>query len=494
MKKLCVLSALTLTACGGGGGSNTQTSTVPSSPPATTIVQEPVFFSEVKNALPSLDIYYQKTCGSSANSFLVPPIDMNKDGRKDFFIVLWCESATGAVVTGPVTNTVIALIQNSDGTYRLGNQEVFGKDFVQISGSLGELADIGIADFNNDGHEDIAFTPSLEDGRKFIIFSDGSHSWQTTPTVFLSQPSGGYIVDTVGPKGTYESIAIIKSPNGDKFASGGYIWSYKNNKWIGENIRYRLDRTSIFYDNSIATSFQEGTKFGWQIGIVDQSQNFVQTDYLHISDMKLVEVFGDVIKGNSLEYLITVDNVDYIAPAFNSICTIPGSSSGEFTIIAQFEGIKLSEKYIGQKLTWTVPGKDGNVSNGNYKTKLIALKISGSKVTKLDVPAFNQDISNGLHISCLDVNNDKQQDVALYRFGHNQEKSLVFLNTKGTFTEVPSSKLPDISTIYHGHTMMFSDMNNDGKSEIIYAPGLGYKRPYAGNYTDYQYFRAVNPL
>ena len=493
MKKLCFLSALALTACGGSGGSNTQSSSISSTPASATAVQEPVYFREVKNALPSLDIYYQKTCGSAANSFLVPPIDVNKDGRKDFFIVLWCQSETGALVTGPVKNTVVALIQNNDGTYRLGNQEVFGKDYVEITGSLGELADIGIADFNNDGKEDIAFSPSLEDGRKLVLFSDGTHSWQTTPVVFLSQPNGGYIVDTVGAKGTYESLAIIKSANGDKFVSGGYIWSYKTDKWVGELITYKLDRTSIFYDNNVTMAVTGGSKFGWQIGTI-QSQNFVQSDYLHISDSKLVEVFGDTTRGNTLEYLISVDGVDYVAPAYNSICTIPSSNSSEFTVVAEFQGIKLTEKYTGQKLEWTTPGKNGNVDNANYRTKLMAFKISGNKVSKVDVPAFNKDIVNGLHIACMDVNNDKQQDVVLYRWGHNQEKPYVYLNNNGNFTEVSLSKLPDISTAYHGHTMMFSDMNNDGKSEIIYAPGLGYKKDYAGNYTDYQYFRAENPL
>lgn len=493
MKKLCILSALSLAACGGGGGSNTQTSNVQPSPPTVTIAQEPVYFTEVKNALPSLDLYYQKTCGPSANSFLVPPIDLNKDGRKDFFIVLWCQSEIGALVTGPVKNTVVTLIQNNDGTYRLGNQEIFGRDFIEITGSLGELGDIGIGDFNNDGKEDIVFTPSLEDGRKFVIYSDGTHSWQTTPTVFLSNANGGYSVDTVGYKATYESVAVIKSPNGDKFASGGYIWSYKNNKWVGELIKYQLDRTSVFYDTYIATSVA-GSKFGWQIGSVDQNQNFSQVDYYHISDSKIVEVTGDVTKGNSLEYLITLDNIDYVSPGFNSICTIPGSTSTDFTVIAEFQGIKLLEKYTGQKLEYTVPGKNGNVDYANYRTKLLAFKVNGNKVTRVDVPAFNNEIVNGLHITCMDVNNDKQQDIVLYRWGSNQEKPMVYLNKNNQYTEVTASKLPNVSTLYHGHTTMFADMNNDGKSEIIYAPGLGYKKDYAGNYADYQYFLAESPL
>jgi hypothetical protein len=71
---------------------------------------------------------------------------------------------------------------------------------------------------------------------------------------------------------------------------------------------------------------------------------------------------------------------------------------------------------------------------------------------------------------------------------------VIFLASDSGFTEVPSNKIPEISTIYHGHNVLATDLDNDGKTEIIYGPGLGYKKDYAGLYDDYQVFQPVSPL
>jgi hypothetical protein len=494
MKKLCVLSALSLTACGGGGGSSPTTTASVTTPPSAVAPQEVTYFSEIKNAIPSLSLYYNKTCNTEANSFMIPTVDANKDGRKDLFIVLWCP-APFSTFDGPVKNTVIGLLQNNDGTFRLGNQEIFGREFVEITGSMGEGGDVGIGDFNGDGKEDIAFTPSLEDGRQFVIYPTGGHNWQTTMTVFLSKADGSYSIDKVGNVATYESIAIIKGKDRDMFHSGGRIWSYENNTWNSVTISYKIDRTAVFFDNKVAVSINDGKVIGWQVGSVQNNYTtFTRNEYLHLSDLQTVKVYNDTIKGDTSESLATIDGIDYLMPAFNSICVIPGTTSSEFTIMAEFQGIKIPEKYTGQKLEWTVPGKNGNVTWDNNVTRVLAYKVSDGKISKLNVPEFNKDITLTHYFKCVDMNADKRTDLVVYRWGHKQEKSVIFLSTQNGFTEVPSSKIPNISTIYHGHSVLASDLDNDGKTEIIYGPGTGYKKDYAGLYDDYQVFRAVNPL
>jgi hypothetical protein len=496
MKKLCFLSALTLTACGGGDSGTESKSTVASAPPPTPVVsQEVVYYKELKNAIPSLSLYYNKTCNNKANSFMLPTIDANKDGREDLFIVLWCEAPQfGGEFTGPVTNTVISLLQNNDGSFRLGNQEVFGKDYVEITGVMGEGADVGIGDFNGDGKEDIAFSPVLEDGRKLIIYADGSTNWDSNPVVFLSQANGPYNVQILGTKGMYESLAIVKGTDRDKFITGGKVWSYENNQWSGTPLKYKADRTSIYFDNYMTMSVWDGKSIGWQIGTIDSNQNYTQTQYLHLSDLRTVMVYNDQLKGDTSENLATIDSVDYIKASFNSVCTIPGNSPSDFTIIAEFQGLKLQEKYTGQKLEWTVPGKNGNIDWSNYITHVIAYKVSNGKLSKVDVPAFSKDITNGHYVTCLDMNADNKKDVVVYRWGHKQEKSVIFLANNNGFVEVPENKIPEISTVYHGHNVLASDLDNDGKTEILYGPGLGYKPEYKGLYDDYQIYKPVSLL
>jgi len=493
MKKLCVLSALSLTACGGGGGSSPTNTTSATTPPSAVSPQEVVYYKEAKNLIPSLSLYYNKTCNREANSFMIPAIDANKDGRKDLFIVLWCGAPTSDY-NGPVKNTVISLIQNNDGSFRLGNQELFGREFIEITGSMGEGADVGVGDFNGDGKEDIAFTPSLEDGRKFVVYPTGGHNWETNMTILMSKPDGGYRVDVVGDNATYESIAIIKGKDRDTFHSGGRIWSYENERWTSKTLTYQVDRTAVFFDNYLTMNVYDGKTIGWQIGTLDNNYNYSRTEYLPLSDLKPVKVYNDTIKGDTTESLATIDGVDYLMPGFNSICTLPGSNSGEFTIMAEFQAIKLNEKYTGQKLEWTTPGKNGNVTWDNYITRIIAYKVNNGKVTKLNIPELNKDITNTHYFNCTDMNADNRKDLMVYRWGHKQEKPVVFLSTATGYLEVPASRVPEITTLYAGHNVLATDLDNDGKTEILYGPGLGYKKDYAGLYDDYQVYKPVSNL
>lgn len=492
MKKLCVLSALSLTACGGGGDSAPTKTVTAAAPPSAVAPQEVVYYKEVKNLIPSLTLYYNKTCNTEANSFMIPAIDANKDGRKDLFIVLWCGAPTSDY-NGPVKNTVISLIQNNDGSFRLGNQELFGRDFIEITGSMGEGGDVGVGDFNGDGKEDIAFTPSLEDGRKFVVTSTG-HNWETPMTVFMSKPDGGYRVDIVGDVHTYESIAIIKGKDRDRFHSGGRIWSYENEQWTSKTLSYQVDRTAVFHDNYLTMNVFDGKTIGWQIGTLDSNYNYTRTEYLHLSDLKPVMVYNDNIKGDTTEPLATIDGVDYLMPGFNSICTLPGNNSSEFTILAELQAIKLTEKYTGQKLEWSTPGKNGNVTWDNFVTRILAYKVSNGKVTKLNIPEFDKDIYTTHYLNCTDMNADNRKDLVVYRWGHKQEKPVIFLSTSTGFSEVPASKLPEVTTLYHGHNTLATDLDNDGKTEILYGPGLGYKKDYAGLYDDYQVYKPVSNL
>jgi len=494
MKKLCVLSALSLTACGGGGGSSPTPSAVISNSPNTATTQEVTYYREVKNAIPSLSLYYNKTCKTEANSFIISPGDLNQDNLKDLLIMLWCP-APNADYTGPAKNTVISLVQNNDGTFRMGNQELFGRDTVETSGVMGEAGDIGIGDYNGDGKPDIVLASSLEDGRKFVIYPNGGHSWQTTLTVFMSKPDSGYNVEYVGNIWTYESVAVIKGKNRDMFHSGGRIWSYENNQWVSKTIHYKVDRTAVFFDNYLTVNVFDGKTIGWQIGTVDTDySNFTRTQYLHIADLKLVNVYNDSIKGNTQEYLSTIDGNDYLMPGFNSICILPGSTSSEFTIVAELQALKLPEKYTGQKLEWSVPGKNGNVTWDNYVTKILTYKVNNGNLTKINYSGLDKDIVNSHYISCVDMNSDNKKDIFVKRWGHKQEKSIIFLSDTNGFTEVPENKIPAISPIYNGHTVLAVDLDNDNKTEIIYGPGTGYKKDYAGLYDDYQVFKPVSPL
>jgi hypothetical protein len=492
---LCIITAVVVTGCGGGSDSEQNISTT--APQTNTVAKVPdVYYEEIKNAIPSLSLYYDKTCGKDANSFVLPSIDANNDGLNDLFIFLWCGVPEyGKVYEGPSINTLIGLLQNNDGTFRLGNQELFGKHFVELTGVVAERADMGVGDFNGDGRRDIAFVPVLEDGRQLTYDSNGASSWDTNPAVLLSQPNGQYAVEVVGPKGMYESLAVVNGKAKDTFAAGGYLFSYENNKWNLVTLNFPADRTLHVSGNFATMNFFDGRRFGYQAGNLDANLNFTQTQYLHISDLQKVPVYNNTQMGGkpSEEYLVTIDNKDYVLPAFNTVCVIPDKNNNDYFIMAQFEAIALTERYVGQRLEWNTPGP-GEVSGANGISRVFTYKVSKEKIEKINLSVFDKNFKNVHYFDCVDIDGDGNIDLSVYIWGMSQEKSFIFLNDGENFKEVSQDKLPNISKIYHGHTTLKTDLNKDKQAEVIYGPGLGYKKDYVGLYDDYQVFRSMNKL
>ena len=512
MKKLCVMSVIALAGCGGGGGSqqpNTSTSSTPVT--ASSAPQEVVYFREVKNAIPSLSIYYERTCGNKTNSFLVPAVDLNKDNRKDLLFVLWCEAPTwGMTLEGPTKNTLVSLLQNSDGTFRLGNQELFGKSFVDLSGAIAEGVDVNVGDINGDKYPDLVFATTWEDGR-LGFSSNGQYSWNSYIDVMLSQPDNSYKVERIDYRATHNEVILIKGKDKDTFSSNGYIFSYQNQSWSKSFIYFppntdtqMLAKSSQFIDaNNVTQALESKKNFGWELGSINlvqccgisgQHTRYGATDQFVLSPKTQVMVYGSETYGDQQESLATIDGIEYLMPSYNSSCVF---TEGQDTYVAaEFFALRLQEKYTGQKLSWkTTSNPTGNVSFENSVTRIHLYKISNGKITRVTSPALDKDIKSTHYLNCSDVNGDGKSDVVVYRWGHQQEKSIIYLNNgNGNFAEVPSSKIPDILKVYNGHHAMFSDLNNDNRTEIIYGPGLGYPSGYAGNYTDYQVFQGVNPL
>lgn len=512
MRKVAyVVAGLVLTGCG-GGGSQPSTNVV-TNPPVTTASAPPevVYFREIKNAIPSLSTYYDRTCtGINAHLFVAPAVDLNKDNRKDLLILIWCsQKVNGSVQEGPSKNTLISLIQNNDGTFRLGNQELFGKTFIELSGQIGETQRIGIGDFNGDKNPDVIFATSWEDGRYGFSQSGGLYSWDSWPDALMSQPDNTYKLERFGNRGDSSYVTLIKGSERDSFSSGAHIWTYQNQIWVKNQIYFSpnsetnvLTKASLFLNSeSVTMPLENKDSFGWLLGKVNLTEGYgipnkhyryTNIDKFVLSEIKQVWITGSERNSDQFQPMGTVDGVEYLMPSYNSSCSY--TEGQDSYVAAEFFAVKLNEKYTGQKLSWVSSSNpSGNVSYQNGVSRIHLYKITNGKITRMNLSVLDKDIKNAHYVNCRDVNGDKKVDIIVYGLG--QEKSIVFLNNgNGNLSEVPSSKIPDISKTYHGHHAMFSDLNDDGRTEIFYGPGMGYPNDYAGNYSDYQVFQGVNPL
>jgi len=147
---------------------------------------------------------------------LIIPININNDVWQDFF-VLYSERVwpQGSEFTGPPPEGIVAYVSNGDGTYRIGNQEVFGTNFPQLGGITGHYAK---GDMNNDGRDDFAFGMNWEDGR----FNENWSVCYTEDTILLSEPGGQYSIHRVGyPAWTFAASVINNSEGSVDFLFNG---------------------------------------------------------------------------------------------------------------------------------------------------------------------------------------------------------------------------------------------------------------------------------
>jgi hypothetical protein len=227
---------------------------------------------------------------------------------------------------------------------------------------------------------------------------------------------------------------------------------------------------------------------------LDSNRKFTQSDYYEISSLQRVTVYNSNTLGDQVFTLANMNGVDIVMPALTASCTL-SNNNNETIYFILYEGIKLKEKYTGQRLEWETATTKGNVSWENYFTMIMTFKLANNKLIKADIQGFSGEYKNTLEdLSCVDVNNDKQKDVILQRWGASTNKPVIWINSNSMFTEVASDKIPDINDSFGGHYTAMTDLNSDNKFEVIYTPALGYKSDYAGIYDNFQVFRAKDPL
>ena len=445
---------------------------------------------------------YPAVCNSGYSSpdtgfQFVIPVNINNDEWQDFIVHQWCDidrDMSGEVIQGPTPDVLSVQLSNGDGTYRDGNQEVFG-ELVPSLGGASRKYDTG--DLNGDGRVDFAFAMNWEDGRS------GS-PWEysrASPAVILSKNEAEYEVVKIGTPDWGHAVAIVEHQNGSVdalFAGftgiGLQAYRYSSEGW--QDVIDEYPPEDIKNTAGITTSRGTATwagEFKYQDDHIiagdssaDGSENglalwFRENRIWSKTDQQLVPVAFNVgwisWQGNEGTIPVYSVNGEYVigyAPQTMCFFEDKFDDSGNITFAVLFQS--------------TLP-KDGSavveggsyIENEQYNIQGITVfQIQENKIVEIENPfdIYNKSLFANF-LDCRDLNNDGYADFSRHVFSHTQPVYLeswqrggtpvINLNNKaGGLIEYENNQGYEIP----GHSLLKDANNGQGYTRDINGDGI----------------------
>lgn len=461
MRTLICLIAVVLTACGGGGGG--------SGGPIPAINAT---FSERYIDLPSAEDVVKNVCtAQSPNggfSEKVAVADLNRDGINDLVTVYWCAySQPGQQYTGPTPSTLVVYLSQPNGTFTIGNRQLFGTDVVDIGGQSNGFT---VGDFNNDGKADIGIGVSREDGRGNNSTFDAYNAPQV---VLLSHNNGTYSVERFAAASSGKVQAVDNEVGGVDFVYPGmsqdYATAYRwvNGSWQQITGYPRTNNGMTFFtraggSNKMLSLSTDSTDGPASLQIQDKmnGQWSITSKYVYLSSNV------NVISWNSQLTQTTMANVNgtnMLYSTFEDSCIFKTAPNSDPIVLARVGGFPVSPSWNGQTTL------DERTMTGT--SMLLPFSISNGIVSHNGL--FDDAVAdNFTNYKCSDINNDGYMDLVVYGQGSATSNTtgtpVFYINNKSGKLIKTSVDLPRIPQEWSNSNSMYEDMNGDGIPDLIY--------------------------
>ncbi|NBO55647.1 MAG: VCBS repeat-containing protein [Actinobacteria bacterium] len=436
--------------------------------------------------------YYKSLCASPSVQFVIP-VRLNDDNLMDFFVHYWCSAPTnGGVLTTATPDALVALVSQTDGSYKVSNEQIFGSRDYKLGGATRKYVR---GDINGDGRDDFAFAMNWEDGR---LAADPITN-ATQLSVLLSTPSGGYRVERLGKPNWNHAVEILKNADSVDVITAGFVCCNKT-----QAFRWRAGAftdVSAEYDNSFSANWgstfraipDAATGVAQQIVGAAKRQAINVTDYAvadigiqlvskKTTGMSLVSEFWRkvelIVNWTSWQQtvgkntVISVDGKQYFGGMYDEICVMPPLHSG-------------GSRYVVAKLGVEKDKQDRTlVAGGAYAEKdTLPVNIlnfyelaSSGDLKSIPSPIVNEEIASNFNFfDCKDVNNDGLPDLVSYAFsrpgfnerGTERGKPTVYINNgKDQLVKIDISALPGYSAGNELQSLM-TDVNGDGITDLM---------------------------
>ena len=458
---ITVLAPSILVACGGGGGggNGSGTNTPPTtSPTATTL------FAQSGVELEDPRSYY--TCTDALFQNMIDTVDMNGDGKLDIVAHYWCNQWNKpSTFTDPTPNSLVVYLSQPDGSYKIGNMEVFGTRLVDLGGASRKSR---VVDLNNDGYLDIFYAINHEDGRP--VSSDNSNQFALAAVV-LSQGRGSYKVDRIGPPNWYHGIDVAANGLGgyDAVANGLSNQPFLGFRYVGGQAQsisgYPMlsGLTFSFVNNFPSASIQAvtgGLQSPAQLQLFKKTNGVWSETSSYLFPSKTVPF--TTWQGTPMDATtITIGNDDLVAAGFDETCISKLSPTGNPFVIGRMSANVIAGGYkpsMGRIQESTIP----------LYHSLIPYEITGDQLVRRDGIIVGEDTTISFNkYECKDVNADGYMDIVGYPLT-STGKTVLYLNDRnGKWNKYLSSEFPVAPSCYGDSGTRMADLNGDGFQDLI---------------------------
>lgn len=480
MRKLIIILAIILTACGGGSGtSNTST--------ASNLVDNFVMplvatFSNDKTNIIELNTYYDSLCGGKTSIAQVIPVNLNGKTTTDFIITMYCDNKGMGTITSETMSRLILIKKQPNGNYSDVTKQILGSDYISLGGVPVTYVK---HDFNKDGYEDVVFAINYEDGRTYNINGDQVKSQNTFLT---SKKDGTYSITRLGTvawnyqlrtvENEFGNLDVLSLPIGSnpltnlyRYTDSGWVVhaeNYSNNIFYGaESIV--LSKNNGYTNNNLVVSKTQGSNFGFELFEKNLNWQSIDTHIFGTTiDIPWISWNGSLSTVKYMRY----QSKDYVSMNFEKMCETKLQDNDNYTsLVVLMTAREVINGYNGQLLD------ESSNTTLKHVGKIIILNVSKGKFEIINSFDLSENIAPATHgIECKDINNDGNSDITIQNYAFNTEPTPIVLlgNGSGQYSRVLQNIFSNLNSYKNNLAgFVIGDITGDGLIDYLDFPVNG---------------------